>query len=466
MSSGANGAGTDRDMEMLFRAVCGSISLSMKGSAARLDEAAHMAGRLSGKLDPKAARRLLRRAAQEIGYEPELIDTAIDREYARGEKEAIERGGGPQEQGDHPLPDPVSAATFAKVEPLPRQFIDGHELFLAKRLNVLTGAGAVGKSLLMLQLCCAYALKEETYPEASWLGRPMLKRGRVLYITTEDDLEECNRRVRDIAALEGIDISDLQQLDVIDMTESESRSLFQSPRKGILQRTQLLEELERRIAHGRYDLIIIDNRAQAVDADEIDRSVATKVGAVLDAIARRMGATIILLAHPSLSGIASGTGASGSTAWFNAVRNQVNMRQPEDADAKAPDDGRRELVSGKPNYGLKGRVIGLQWTAGAYVCTDQPERAGSDIGKADRAERVFLKLMREHISRGGTLSALSNARNYAPRIFFNNKTAREGVNLREMESAMNALLARGTIKTTVIFAGTQREKTILVIADE
>lgn len=344
-----------------------------------------------------------------------------------------------------PLPNPVSAAIFARHEPPPRQFIDGHDLFVAKRLNVLTGAGAVGKSLLTLQLCCAYALTEEKYPEASWLGQPMRRRGKVLYLTTEDDLEECGRRIRDIAALEGIEISDLRQLDVIDMTESESRSLFVTDRKGIV-RTKLLAELERRILHGQYDLVAIDNRAQTVDANELDRSVATKVGAILDAIARKMRVTIILLAHPSLSGLANGSGASGSTAWFNAVRNQVNMRRPEDADPKAADDGRRELVAGKANYGPMGRVIGLQWTAGAYVCTDKPERAGNDIGKADRAERVFVTLLKVFTERGVAVSANPKANNYAPKMFMTNNSEREATPLKGLISAMEALFKKGAIR--------------------
>lgn len=448
MSSGANGAGTDRDMEMLFRAVCGSISLSMNGSAARFDEAAHMAGRLAGKLDPKAARRMLRRAAQEIGYETDLIESAIDREYARGEKEAIERGV-VADITPVPLPAPVSAATFARVEPPPRQFIDGHDLFLAKRLNVLTGAGQVGKSLVIMQLCCAYALKEDRYPEASWLGQPLRRRGRVLYLTTEDDLEECSRRIRAIAALEGIEISDLRQLDVIDLTDKEARALFQASRNSAVQRTKLLEELEHRIALDQYDLVIIDNRAQAVDANEIDRSVATKVAGVLDVIARKMSVTIILLAHPSLSGIANGSGASGSTAWFNAVRNQVNMRRPDvdQSEAKdAPDDGRRELVAGKTNYSQSGRKLNLQWTAGAYVCTDKPERAGSDIGRADRAERVFLALLKLFAERGVAVSANPKANNYAPKVFMTNDNKREGIPLKTLKVALDSLWERGAIR--------------------
>ena len=35
------------------------------------------------------------------------------------------------------------------------------------------------------------------------------------------------------------------------------------------------------------------------------------------------GASVILVSHPSLAGIASGTGLSGSTAWHNTVGERV-----------------------------------------------------------------------------------------------------------------------------------------------
>lgn len=462
---------------MMFDALCDGVAVVAKGSAQRFEQAARMAGRLGGKIDSRRSRDRLRKAADEVGIEPDMAEMILDREFERGRKEGANghdkhraNGGGngvhaPVIEGQgvvhFPLK-PVRASSLAGRTPPPRQYLDGHELFLARRLNLLTGGGAVGKSLLGLQLACALALPLKLYPETSWLGLPVRERGKVLVLTTEDDIDEVHRRLIDIAAEGGFDIAHLHDLTIIDMVGNSERSMCIGTRGGGIKQTAVFGEFERLVAHGGYSTVVLDNRAQLVDVDEINRSAATKISAILDGFARFMQTTVILLAHPSLAGIANRTGASGSTGWLNAVRNQVDMRRPvAEEGAGIADDGKRELVPLKSNYGPMGRVINLQWELGCYRCADKPERAGADIGKTDRAERVFMKLMEAYERRGIELSANANSHtSYAP-LLFSKDSAREGVNKRQFEHAMMALLDAGKIEITINNQGKYREKRYL-----
>ncbi|RVP80659.1 AAA family ATPase [Sinorhizobium meliloti] len=339
------------------------------------------------------------------------------------------------------------ASQLAKETPRPRLYLDGHGLFLANRLNVLSGAGAIGKSLVMLQLAAAVALPEDIYPQAHWLGRPIRQRGPVLYVTTEDDRDEVHRRLIDIAAADYFDIAHLSRLEIAELCDREQRALFVGGRQAIRE-TPVYQELEFTMVYARqpYAAIILDNRAQLADVDELNRSAATKIGGALDILARRHGSTIILLTHPSLAGIAARTGASGSTGWFNGIRNQVDMRKPADDEPSAQDDGKRELAPLKANYGPMGRVVNVLWELGCYRCTDKPERAGADIGKADRAERVFLALLNLHNERGDFVSARTKARNYAPKVFAAHPK-REGLTPRLFAAAMESLFEKGAIRS-------------------
>jgi len=212
-------------------------------------------------------------------------------------------------------------------------------------------------------------------------------------------------------------------------------------------------------------LIIIDNRAQVTMVDEIDRNVATAVGNTFRTIAAKFASTVIFLTHPSLSGMK--TGSSGSTGWNNTTRNTVLMCRPEaegksEDDSYRFDDGKRQLVVPKANYGPMGLRANLQWSCGVYSCTDKPKRSDESIGQESKSERVFLKLMGVYANRGIELSAASQARNFAPSVFFTDG-AREGISKPALISAMLSLLDQGKIKILTVGTGT-RQKRVLAVA--
>lgn len=356
------------------------------------------------------------------------------------------------------LPPPVRASQFTG-DPAPVKTIDSHGFILDCDLTQLAGTGGVGKTTIAMQLAVGVALPVSKYPNSHWLDRPINRRGPVIVYSSEDDTGALHRLVVEICAADRIDTRDLEDLIIFDMVDEPDAVLLRSPPRQLgLKPTDLLEDLDATLSAIRPVLVIIDNRAQTVDGNEIDRSVATQAAKEIRRLARKNEAAVILLSHPSLSGIK--TGRSGSTGWANTGRNTINMIEPhddpddgdKDQDPAKPDTGKRQLIAEKVNYGQRGRVINLQRTCGIFVCTDQPPKPDEEIGKASKAERVFLALLRLHNDRGINVSANPNARNFAPLVFAAHQK-RENVSRKAFGNAMEKLLEDRSIRTVEYRSG-------------
>lgn len=341
----------------------------------------------------------------------------------------------------------IKASSFAG-QPIPvRQHLDSFEFFVKDDASLLTGAGAIGKTLVILQLAASVAYPVDALPETNWLGSVVNVRGKVLFYSGEEDADELHRRLDDICAHEGFDLDRLGDLDICDMAAEEEKALLRphDKHRDTLVKTSLFASLEKTVEAEKPVLLVIDNKAQIVKGNEMNRDVATDVINIFRALAKRHKCTVILLAHPSMSGIAQKTGHSGSTGWFNTTRGQVNMLRPDSAeDEDGPDDGRRILTKNKANYTQQGRSVNVIWELGCYRCTDQPPRAGSDIGKADKARRVFLKLLRLHNGQNINVSVSATSANYAPKKFYAHPE-NENVSIKSLATAMHELLADGAI---------------------
>lgn len=335
----------------------------------------------------------------------------------------------------------VSAASLAETEPPKIHHVDGHGWFPQEELSFLSGAGGSGKTTLAMQLGAAVASTGEV---AYWLDRPVELRGGVLFYSAEENLASLHRKLFDIAASDpSIDIRrHLARLQLLDFSVDRDKWLL-TVQRGRVIRTPTFGWLETAIKRNDIKLLILDNRAQISLIDEIKRNDATALVNEFRELALTYGVAIILLQHPSLSGMRT-NGGSGSTGFVNVARNFVFMLRPDgsDIDPDQPeDDGRRILRGTKVNAGKTGRITNLQWTAGIYRCTDKPPpRAGSDIGKPERAERLFLELLEWHNERGINTSMSTTALNYAPKKFVAHPdTDRSIFSLKDLEKAMHAL---------------------------
>lgn len=310
------------------------------------------------------------------------------------------------------------------------------DLVPGNTVTSLSGDGGVGKSLLALQLAVATAAGKP------WLGRFVDGSG-ALFVSAEDDQDELHRRLRDIAAAEALEFAGLHKLTVRSLA-GEDALLCHPDRSGALRPSDLFGELDQRIGDEKPALVALDTLADLFPGNENDRAAARQFIGLLRGLAIRHQTAVLLLSHPSLTGLSSGTGTSGSTGWNNSVRSRLYLSRITDSGFE-PDPDARVLTTKKANYGRMGGEVSLKWEAGVFVAEAQP--TGLDaLAVGAKAKRVFLKLLDTLTAQGRYVSA-SPGPTYAPAQFASHPEA-EGCTKRALKAAMEALLGRGEIVIT------------------
>jgi hypothetical protein len=117
---------------------------------------------------------------------------------------------------------------------------------------------------------------------------------------------------------------------------------------------------------------MLDNLADVYAGDENHRSAVKHFIGLLRKLAIRHDCVIVLLAHPSLAGIASGSGLSGSTAWNNSARSRLYLRRDLDSSGHEVDKAVRVLETMKANYGPAGATIDLRWENHRFLRKPRP----------------------------------------------------------------------------------------------
>ncbi len=305
-----------------------------------------------------------------------------------------------------------------------------------RTVTMLGGDGATGKSLLLKQLGAA------TVTGTRWLGREV-RQGGVLYLSAEDEEPEMHRRFAAIAGAMDCPLRDLSRYVWRSLAGEDALLAVEGPNG--LEPTPLLAEVEeeaRRIPDLAW--VGLDTSADLFPANENDRAAVRQFIGILRGLAMRLGCAVILLSHPSLTGLNSGTGTSGSTAWNNSVRSRLYLERIKDG-AHEPDVDARKLTVMKANYDRAGGEILLRWERGVFVAQDTgPAPTGLDrLASGAKAERVFLKLLDEFTSQGRFVSPNSSL-TYGP-LVFSRAPGAEGVSKRALISAMELLFSRGVL---------------------
>ena len=279
-----------------------------------------------------------------------------------------------------------------------------------------------------MQLSCSAAL-----------GRPWLnleaKEGKALFISAEDDMDELHRRLAAIAASEGVGLGELHRLTIRSLAGEDALLATLEGRSGVLANTELLTEIDKLMDNMRPVLVVLDTLADMFPGNENDRAQVRQFIGKLRGPAIKYKSAVVVLSHPSLTGISSGTGSSGSTGWSNSVRSRLYLERITNEGFEANPDARRLTVK-KANYGRVGAEIAMTWRDGVFVA----DTAQTGIEKAintGKAERVFMSLLAQFTEQGRYLSAQpSNI--YAPKLFAESPGS-EGITKRAFTSAMNIL---------------------------
>ena len=320
----------------------------------------------------------------------------------------------------------VNAAAFAGTEPPPREWhVQG--LIPAREITLLSGDGGTGKSLLALQLAVATAARTE------WVGT-LPSHGRALFVSAEDDIEELHRRLASIARAQRLEIASLNNLEFLPLAGRDAILAAPQRRDGPLSETQLFKAVRNEIEERRPRLLVLDTLADLFGGDEIKRPHARQFIGLLRGLAIEFSLTIVLLSHPSQSGMASGAGTSGSTAWSNSVRSRLYL---ERRSALGGDDDVRVLTTKKANYGRVGNERVLRWRKGVFV-VDSVGR-GDDLKANAEDEAAFLDILADFARTGRRVSdKRSNA--FAPSQFAHHPRAK-GLSTGRLNAAMHRLFA-------------------------
>lgn len=266
---------------------------------------------------------------------------------------------GPQPVEEAPAADatpdePIIASTLYSAPP-EREWLVPNWIPL-RTVTSLYGDGGTGKTLLAQQLATASAIGGQ------WIGLDV-RQMPVLAVLCEDDRDELHRRhhaiCTDLSCLMHPGLSDLR---LWPRTGSDNL-LVTYDREGRPLLTPFFARVVEQVAAmpAGDKLVILDTVADLYGGNEIVRSQVNHfVKAVVGKLVKDHGATVLLLAHPSVAGMNSKSGLSGSTAWNGAVRSRLYLTKDEEADDE------RILTRMKANYAKAGpnEKAELEWVNG------------------------------------------------------------------------------------------------------
>jgi RecA-family ATPase len=341
--------------------------------------------------------------------------------------------------------------------PVPPREWHARNLIPHRTVTLLTGDGGTGKSLLALQLSVATVLRK------TWIGREVTG-GRALYLSAEDDQDEVHRRLDDICAGEGGSLEDLGDLRILPLAGLDAVLAAPQGKSSIIAGTRLWQRLQNACETFRPRLVILDTSADLYAGEENNRAQVRQFIGMLRGLALRLDLTVVLLSHPSLTGISSGTGLSGSTAWNNSVRSRLYFRRVISQDGIEADPDLRILETMKSNYGQTGEQISVRWQMGRFVADIlQSPDAYEQVTAAIRTDRLFLDLVQAYTAEGRPVSAAPSP-NFAPSVFAKDPRA-NGTSKAALATAMNRLFEAGRIRVESYGPPSRRLSRLLINTD-
>jgi len=134
-----------------------------------------------------------------------------------------------------------------------------------RNVSSMSGEGAIGKSLLLMQLSGAVALGKD------WIGT-LPEQGPVLYFNAEEDDDEVRRRMEDVARHLGATRQDMIDNGLLFLSFAGRDAILAQPdRSGILRPTPLFDRLRSEALQLRPKLIVFDTVADTFGGKENDR---------------------------------------------------------------------------------------------------------------------------------------------------------------------------------------------------
>ena len=323
------------------------------------------------------------------------------------------------------------------TEPVPERRWAIRDCVPLQQVGLFSGEGGTGKSITELMKNVAHVTGKD------WLGL-LPEPGPAIYVGAEDDENETHIRLADIAKHYKTTFKELVEggLHVLCLFGEDATPCVANGKSGRIETTSLYRQIYEAAGDIKPKNISIDTLSRAFAGSEIDRPQVYGFANHMQALAKAADGSVTVLSHPSLQGIQSGSGISGSTAWHGAFRFRQYLTSVKAEAGDQPNSDLRQLEFKKNQYGRLSETIVLRYQNGLFL----PERGLSNLDKAAReaeADQTFLVLLNRFSAAGRNVSHKSSSPgNYAPKVFAAEAEAKTA-NLRkaELEVAMRRLFA-------------------------
>ena len=168
---------------------------------------------------------------------------------------------------------------------------------------------------------------------------------------------------------------------------------------------------------------------------------------LLRGLALRLNAAVVIIAHPSVDGIKTGRGYSGSTHWNNAVRSRLYFTDAQNEEGGGPPNPDLRVIElAKSNRARRGEKIHVMWTDGCFVLA-QTTIVENLKNNAD-AEELFLRLLLKATKQGMQVSP-NRSITYAPTVLARLPGGKE-LGKAALENAMHRLLDKERIRVETV----------------
>jgi RecA-family ATPase len=324
-------------------------------------------------------------------------------------------------------------------EPIPERKWAIRDRVPLNQAGLFSGEGGTGKSIVELMKDVAHVGAKD------WFGS-LPEPGPAFYLGAEDEADEIHIRLAAIAKHYGLTFEDLINggLHVLPLL-GEDATLCGLTRGGSVETTKLYKRLYEAAGDIKPKNTSVDTLSRAFAGSEIDRVQVYAFAMHMQALAKVAGGSVTVLSHPSLAGISSGSGISGSTAWHGAFRFRQYLKSPKAENGEQPDSDLRELEFKKNQYGPKGENIILRYQRGLFL----PDGGVSNLdqmARRSKAEEAFLELLGRLTREGRYVSHKKAANNNAPAVFVAEQEAKKHrLKKEDFEQAMRDLFATNKI---------------------
>jgi RecA-family ATPase len=296
-------------------------------------------------------------------------------------------------------------------EPIPERKWAIRDRVPLNQAGLFSGEGGAGKSIIELTKDVAHVAGKD------WFGS-LPEQGPAFYIGAEDDNEELHIRLATISKHYGVTFEELIAggLHVLCLLGQDATLCAASGKSGKVEVTDLYRQLYEQAGDIKPKNISIDTLSRAFAGNEIDRVQVYAFAMHMQALAMVGGGSVTVLSHPSLQGISSGSGISGSTAWHGAFRFRQYLTSVKPDSGEQPDNDLRQLEFKKNQYGPRAETVVVRYQRGLFLPVpgvDSLEKAAQDQGDDD----LFLTQLDKFELQGRHVSHKLTAPNYAPATF-------------------------------------------------